>query len=82
MMIEFEPASIDLPFIYIRIISSKLFLIYIRRISSKIFKFNVSYRQKMGTAMGSSMALAYASLFMGKFEMDFMKICSENQHFG
>ena len=31
----------------------------------------------MGTAMGSSLAPAYASLFMGKFEMDFMKICLE-----
>ena len=38
---------------------------------------DISYRQKMGTAMGSSIAPAYASLFMGKFEMDFMKICSE-----
>ena len=42
------------------------------------FKFNnICYRQRMGTAMGSSMAPASASLFMGKFEMDFMKICSE-----
>ena len=42
------------------------------------FKFSdISYRQKMGTATSSSMAPAYASLFMGKFEMDFMKICSE-----
>ena len=32
---------------------------------------------RIGTAMGSSIAPAYASLFMGKFEMDFMKICSE-----
>ena len=30
------------------------------------------YLQKMGTAMGSSMAPSYASLFMGKFEHDFL----------
>ena len=42
------------------------------------FKFNnIFYRQRMGTAMGSSMSPAYASFFMGKFEMDFMKIYSE-----
>ena len=47
-------------------------------LQNNYFKFSdISYRQKMGTAMGSSMAPAYASLFMGKFEMDFMKICSE-----
>jgi hypothetical protein len=33
------------------------------------------YLQKMGTAMGSPMAPAYASLFMGKLEKDFLKIC-------
>ena len=47
-------------------------------LQNNYFKFSdISYRQKMGTAMGSSMTPAYASLFMGKFEMDFMKICSE-----
>ena len=35
-------------------------------LQNNYFKFNdISYRQKMGTA--------YASLFMCKFEMDFMK---------
>ena len=49
-------------------------------LQNNYFKFSdISYRQKMGTAMSSSMAPAYASLFMGKFEMDFMKICSEKQ---
>ena len=53
-------------------------------LKNKYFKFNdICYHQKMGTAMGSSMALAYASFFMGKFEMDFLKSCSEkSQHFG
>ena len=47
-------------------------------LQNNYFKLNdISYRQKMSTAMGSSMARAYASLFMGKFEMNFMKICSE-----
>ena len=47
-------------------------------LKNNYFKFNnICYRQRMGTAMGSSMAQAYASLFMGKFEIDFMKICSE-----
>ena len=47
-------------------------------LKNNYFKFNnICYRQRKGTAMGSSMAPAYASLFMGKFEMDFMKICSE-----
>ena len=37
------------------------------------FKFGDSfYLQKMGTAMGSSMAPSYASLFMGKLENDFL----------
>ena len=34
------------------------------------------YLQKMGTAMGSSMAPAYASLFMGKLEEDFLNACA------
>ena len=43
-------------------------------LQNNYFKFNdISYCQKMGTAMGSSMAPAYASIFMCKFEMDFMK---------
>ena len=38
------------------------------------FQFNDdNYLQKMGTAMGSPMAPAYASLFMGKLEQDFLK---------
>ena len=38
------------------------------------FQFNNdNYLQKMGTAMGSPMAPAYASLFMGKLEQDFLK---------
>ena len=38
------------------------------------FQFNNdNYIQKMGTAMGSPMAPAYASLFMGKLEQDFLK---------
>ena len=37
------------------------------------FKFgDIFYLQKMGTAMGSSMAPSYASLFMGKLENDFL----------
>ena len=49
-------------------------------LQNNYFKFNdISYSQKTGTALGSSMAPAYASLFMGKFEMDFMKICSEKK---
>ncbi len=40
------------------------------------FKFdNDHYLQKMGTAMGSAMAPAYASLFMGKLEQDFLDAC-------
>ena len=47
-------------------------------LKNNYFKFNnICYRQRMGTAMGSSLAPAYASLLMGKFEMDFMKICLE-----
>ena len=38
------------------------------------FQFNNdNYLQKLGTAMGSTMAPAYASLFMGKLEQDFLK---------
>ena len=38
------------------------------------FQFNNdNYLQKMGTAMGSPMAPAYASLFMGKLEQDFIQ---------
>ena len=38
------------------------------------FPFNDdNYLQKMGTAMGSPMAPAYALLFMGKLEQDFLK---------
>ena len=38
------------------------------------FKFDGKhYLQKLGTAMGSSMAPSYASLFMGKFEEDFLQ---------
>lgn len=38
------------------------------------FQFNdINFLQKMGTAMGSPMAPAYASLFMGKFEHDFLQ---------
>ena len=38
------------------------------------FQFNNdNYLQKMGTAMGIPMAPAYASLFMGKLEQDFLK---------
>ena len=33
------------------------------------------YLQKMGTAMGSAMAPAYASLFMGKLEKEFLATC-------
>ena len=41
------------------------------------FQFNdKNYIQKLGTAMGSSMAPAYASLFMGKLEKDFIEQCS------
>ena len=38
------------------------------------FRFNNdNYLQKTGTAMGSPMAPAYASLFMGKLEQDFIQ---------
>ena len=38
------------------------------------FQFNSeNYMQKMGTAMGSPMAPAYASLFMGKLEKEFLE---------
>ena len=38
------------------------------------FQFNSeNYMQKMGTAMGSPMAPAYASLFMGKLENEFLE---------
>ena len=37
------------------------------------FQFNdVDYIQKLGTAMGTRMAPSYSSLFMGKFEKDFL----------
>jgi len=40
------------------------------------FQFNGhNYIQIMGTAMGAAMAPAYASLFMGKFEQDFIETC-------
>ena len=49
-------------------------------LKNNYFKFNdIDYRQKMGTAMGSSIAPAYASLFIGKFEMHFKKSYSEKQ---
>jgi hypothetical protein len=34
-----------------------------------------NYIQNLGTAMGTKMAPSYASLFMGKFEMDFLNTC-------
>ena len=38
------------------------------------FQFNnTNYIQKLGTAMGTRLAPAYASLFMGKFEKDFLE---------
>ena len=41
------------------------------------FQFNEkNYIQKHGTAMGTSMAPTYASLFMGKLENDFIEQCS------
>ena len=37
------------------------------------FQFNdADYIQKLGTAMGTRMAHSFASLFMGKFEKDFL----------
>ena len=33
------------------------------------------YIQRLGTAMGTRMAPSYASLFMGKFEKDFLESC-------
>jgi hypothetical protein len=42
-------------------------------LNNNYYKFDSDfYMQKMGTAMGSSMAPSYASLFMGKFEEDFI----------
>ncbi|XP_053391470.1 uncharacterized protein LOC128554246 [Mercenaria mercenaria] len=42
-------------------------------LENNYFKFcEQFYLQKMGTAMGSSMAPSYASLFMGKLEKDFL----------
>ena len=41
------------------------------------FQFNgTTYIQKFGTAIGSSMAPTYASLFMGKLERDFLEQCT------
>ncbi|XP_045188274.1 uncharacterized protein LOC123546150 [Mercenaria mercenaria] len=43
-------------------------------LENNYFKFGDNYYlQRMGTAMGSSMAPTYASLFMGKFEHDFFQ---------
>lgn len=40
------------------------------------FQFNeTNYIQKLGTAMGTRMAPSYASLFMGKFEKEFLDSC-------
>ena len=40
------------------------------------FQFNdVDYLQKLGTAMGTRMAPSFASLFMGKFEKEFLDSC-------
>ena len=40
------------------------------------FQFNdEDYIQRLGTAMGTRMAPSYASLFMGKFEKDFLESC-------
>ena len=47
-------------------------------LENNYFQFNDEfYLQQMGTAMGSSMAPAYASLFMGKFETDFLNTCDK-----
>ena len=41
------------------------------------FQFNRNnYLQKLGTAMGTRMAPSYASLFMGKFEKEFLDSCN------
>lgn len=43
------------------------------------FQFNdVNYLQVFGTAMGTKMAPSYASLFMGKLEMDFLGSCDKS----
>ena len=36
---------------------------------------DVDYLQKLGTAMGTRMAPSFASLFMGKFEKEFVDSC-------
>ena len=42
------------------------------------FQFNgENYLQVLGTAMGTKMAPSYASLFMGKLEMDFFGSCDK-----
>ena len=42
------------------------------------FQFNgENYLQVLGTAMGTKMAPSYASLFMGKLEMDFLGSCDK-----
>lgn len=45
-------------------------------LENNFFQFdNVYYLQKLGTAMGSPMAPAFASLFMGKLEQTFLNTC-------
>ena len=42
------------------------------------FQFNgENYLQVLGTAMGTRMAPSFASLFMGKLEMDFLETCDK-----
>jgi len=43
-------------------------------LENNYFKFeNEFYLQKLGTAMGNSMAPPYAFIFMGTFEQDFLQ---------
>ena len=60
---------------YVEAISNLIKLV----LSKNNFQCNdVYYLQTLGTAMGTKMAPSFASLFMGKFEKDFLNNCMKN----